>query len=501
MNAVCTLGLDLGTSSAKAIVTDTGGRVLAQASAGYAVSSAKAGYAESHPGDWWSAVRACAREAVDAGGRAGGARPAAIGLSGQMHGLVLTSADGEALRPALLWADSRATGALRAYRRLEPAARARLANPLAPGMTGPLLMWVAEHEPGTYRDARWALAPKDWLRARLTGEIHAEPSDASASLLYDVPGDRWDLDVVGALGLDAGLLAPVLPSAGAPAGHLTAGAAAELGLPAGIPVAAGAGDTAAAALGSGIGLGDVQLTVGTGAQVLRLLAAPASRADAGVNLYRSATPDGWYQMGATLSAGLSLNWVREVMNASWAELYASAGRPGRPHDPLFVPHLSGERTPYCDPALRGSWTALSLADDRTSLLRGALEGTAFAIRDALDALLGEDRLGEDRLGEDLPARLRLAGGGTLAAGWRQLLADVLGLPLYAVDVPAASGRGAALLGAHAAGLLSFDDIAGPLAPPAGLAAEPDPAMTAFHAERHARFRHIVPALRLTGACD
>jgi len=519
MNAISTLGLDLGTSSAKAVVTDTGGRVLAQASAGYAVNSEQAGYAESDPGDWWSAVRACAREAVDAavragsraGGSTGGARPAAIGLSGQMHGLVLTSADGEALRPALLWADSRATGALAAYRRLEPAALARLANPLAPGMTGPLLMWVAEHEPGTYRDARWALAPKDWLRGRLTGEIHAEPSDASASLLYDVPGDRWDLDVARALGLDAALLAPVLPSAGAPAGHLTAAAAAELGLPAGIPVAAGAGDTAAAALGSGIGPGDVQLTVGTGAQVLRPMAAPVSRADAGVNLYRSATPDGWYQMGATLSAGLSLNWVREVMNASWAELYASADRPARPHDPIFVPHLSGERTPYCDPALRGSWTALSLADDRTSLLRGALEGTAFAIRDALDALLGEDRPGEDRPGEDRPARLRparlrparlrLAGGGTLAAGWRQLLADVLGLPLYAVDVPAASGRGAALLGAHAAGLLSFDDIAGPLAPPAGLAAEPDPAMTAFHAERYARFRHVVPALRLTGARD
>src|SRR5207248_1009582 len=161
--------------------------------------------------------------------------------------LVLAWAAGEALRPALLWADSRATGGRRACRRLEPAALARLANPLAPGMTGPLLMWVAEHEPGTYLGARWALAPKDWLRARLTGETHAEPSDASASLLYDVPGDRWDLEVVGALGLDAGLLAPVLPSAGALAGHLTAGAAAELGLPAGIPVAAGAGDAAGAA--------------------------------------------------------------------------------------------------------------------------------------------------------------------------------------------------------------------------------------------------------------
>jgi xylulokinase len=486
MNAVSTLGLDLGTSSAKAVVTDTGGTVLAQASAGYAVTSAMAGYAESDPADWWSAVRSCAREAV----RVGGTRPAAIGLSGQMHGLVLATADGAALRPALLWADSRATGVLAVYRRLGPAALARLANPLTPGMTGPLLIWVAEHEPETYRGARWALAPKDWLRARLTGEIHAEPSDASASLLYDVPGDRWDLEVVGVLGLDAGLLAPVLPSAGELAGHLTAWAADELGLPAGIPVAAGAGDTAAATLGSGIGLGEVLLTVGTGAQVIRPLTAPASRADAGVHLYRLATPDGWYQMGATLSAGLSLNWVREVMNASWAELYASAGHQGRIDDPIFVPHLSGERTPYCDPALRGSWAGLSLACDRTSLLRCALEGVAFAIRDALDALLGGSRSGQQG-----PPRLRLAGGGTLAAGWRQLLADVLGLPLYAVDVPAASGRGAALLGARAAGLLSFDDITGPLAPPASVAAEPDPAMAAFHAERHARFRHIVSVLQ------
>ncbi len=481
LNAVCTLGLDLGTSSAKAVVVDAGGQVLSQASAGYTVTSAAAGYAESEPAHWWSAVTACARAAV----HAAGARPAAIGLSGQMHGLVLASADGEALRPALLWADSRATGSLRAYQLLSSRALARLANPLAPGMTGPMLVWIAENEPRTYTEARWALQPKDWLRARLTGEIHAEPSDASATLLYDVMGDRWDLEVVGALGLEAGLLAPLLPSAGAPAGHLVTEAATNLGLPAGILVAAGAADTAAAALGSGIGPGDIQLTVGTGAQVIRPLAAPVSRADAGVNLYRSATPDGWYHMGATLSAGLSLNWVREIMNATWEELYASADRSGQARDPIFVPHLSGERTPYSDPALRGSWTGLSLADDRASLLRSALEGTAFSIRDALDALLADER----------PPRLRLAGGGTLAAGWRQLLADVLGLPLYAVDVPAASGRGAALLGARAAGLLSFADIGGPLAPPARLVAEPDPTMAAFHAERHARFRQIVSALR------
>ena len=405
LTAACTLGLDLGTSSAKAVVVDAGGEVLAQASAGYTVTSAAAGYAESEPAHWWSAVTACAREAVHAAGHAAGARPSAIGLSGQMHGLVLASADGEALRPALLWADSRATGSLRAYRLLGSRALARLANPLAPGMTGPMLVWIAENEPRTYAEARWALQPKDWLRACLTGEVHAEPSDASATLLYDVMGDRWDLEVVSGLGLEAGLLAPLLPSAGAPAGHLVAAAATELGLPAGIPVAAGAGDTAAAALGSGIGPGDIQLTVGTGAQVIRPITAPVSRADAGVNLYRSATPVGWYHMGATVSAGLSLNWVREVMNASWEELYASADHGGQAHDPIFVPHLSGERTPYSDPTLRGSWTALSLADDRASLLRSALEGTAFAIRDALDALLADQR----------PPRLRLAGGGTLAA--------------------------------------------------------------------------------------
>lgn len=491
VKAACALGLDLGTSSAKAVVLSVSGTVLAQASAGYPVTSAQPGYAESDPRLWWSAVTACTREAL---GRADGPPPVAIGLSGQMHGLVMTSADGRALRPALLWADSRASGQLHAYRELGRAALERLANPLFPGMAGPMLAWVAAYEPGVYAGARWALSPKDWLRARLTGEFHAEPSDASATLLYDVAGDRWDLDVVRALGLDAGQLAPLLPSGAALAGRLTAGAAAELGLPAGLPVAAGAGDTAAAALGAGVlGESGIQLTVGTGAQIIRPLTAPVSRAEAGVHLFRLAAPEGWYQMGATLSAGLSLNWVREVLNATWEELYASASAGVRDsagvrgEDPIFVPHLTGERTPYCDPLLRGSWTSLALASDRASLLRSALEGTAFAIRDALDALLGPSG--------PAPACLRLAGGGTLAPGWRQLLADVLGVPLYAVEVPAASGRGAALLGAIAAGRLGFDDCAGPLAPPATLAAEPDPAMTAICRERHARFRDVVGVLR------
>ena len=240
-------------------------------------------------------------------------------------------------------------------------------------------------------------------------------------------------------------------------------------MPAGIPVAAGAGDTAAAALGSGLGLGEIQLTVGTGAQVIRPLAEAVSRADAGVNLYRSATPDGWYQMGATLSAGLSLNWVREVMNASWAELYASAGHPGRVDDPIFVPHLSGERTPYSDPALRGSWTAL----------RWPATGRRSAVRARGNRVRDPGRPGRPARRAPI-RRAGPAGPGAAAAGGRRhpgrrLAAAArgrVGLPLYAVDVPAASGRGAALLGAHAAPLPSFDDIAG-AAGSAGLAGWPN----------------------------
>ena len=356
-------------------------------------------------------------------------------------------------------------------------------------MTGPLLKWVAEHEPRTYSEARWALQPKDWIRARLTGEFHAEPSDASASLLYDVTGDRWDLEVVSALGLEASLLAPLLPSAGAPAGCLTAEAATGLGLPAGIPVAAGAADTAAAALGSGIvSSGEIQLTVGTGAQVIRPLTAPVSRAAAGINLYRSATPDGWYQMGATVSAGLSLNWVRETMNASWAELYASADHRGQAHDPIFVPHLSGERTPYCDPALRGSWSALSLAGDRTSLLRSALEEPHSL--SATPCMPCSQIIARCISGWPAEAPWPLAGGRCSRTCWSSRCMPSTcprrpagARPCWEPALPASVGEvwgGAACSGCPPGGRTGLG-------------------VGRFHRERHSRFRHIVSALKITGA--
>ena len=476
------LGIDLGTSSVKAVVVRLDGSVAGQATGDYPVRSPRPGWSETAPDDWLSATATAVRAAVT---RAG-SQPVAIGLSGQMHGLVATGDDGRALRPAMLWSDARAVGELQAYRQLPSAARARLANPLSPGMAGPMLAWLATHEPATYAAARWALQPKDWLRAQLTGRYATEPSDASATLLYDVAGDGWDAGVLDALDLDEAKLAPILPRAAECAGTLTPGAADRLGLRAGIPVAAGAADTAAAALGSGLTEpGTVQLTVGTGAQIVKpVTSLPAELPDRPVtHLYRAATDTGWYAMGAVLNGGLTLGWVCRTLGASWPELYATAATAPAPDDPYFLPQLNGERTPYLDPSLRAAWTGLAPRHGREHLLRAALEGVAFAIGDALAHVLEPGERVE---------QLRLAGGGTTDPAWRQMLADILGHTLAPVEVTAASGLGAAMLGARAAGLAITAR-----ATTAGSVTTPGNDRTELHRERHHAYRRKVFALRST----
>lgn len=475
------LGIDLGTSSVKALVARLDGTVVAQARGDYPVSNPQPGWSETPASDWLDASAAAVRTAV----AQAGSQPAAIGLSGQMHGVVLAAENGRAVRPAMLWSDSRAVDQIDEYNHLPERLLARLANPLSPGMAGPLLAWLAVHDTAMYRSARWALQPKDWLRAQLTGRFATEPSDASATLLYDVVGEAWDAELLGALGLDAGKLPPILDRSVEPAGALTAEAAARLGLRPGVPIAAGAADTAAAALGSQLTEpGTMQLTVGTGAQLVMPV---AERPDPlptrpVTHLYRAATDTGWYRMGAVLNGGLTLDWVRRALGASWPELYAAAVVAPQADDPYFLPHLNGERTPYLDPALRGAWTGLGPRHDRTHLLRAALEGVAFAIRDALDSL--------DPTGQI--AHLRLAGGGTTDPAWRQMLADILGRVLVPVDVPAASGLGAALLGARAAGLT---DRFPPGRASTASGNGPRSHRHDLYHERHAAFRRKVRALR------
>src|SRR5215204_3482410 len=254
------LGLDLGTSSVKALLMAEGGAILGEGSASYAVRAPRPGWAESTPQDWWAAVLEATGAAV---GRRG-VEVTALGLSGQMHGVVLADKLGLPLRPAVLWADARSGTEVAAYRRLDKDLGRRLANTPAVGMAGRSLLWLRDQEPDTYTSARWALQPKDWLRMHLTGEALTEPSDASATLLYDLIDDDWSYAVAGELGIRADLLAPLVPSASV-AGTLEEGAAGALGLREGLPVAAGAADTAAALLGTGLlRPGPVQLTVGTG---------------------------------------------------------------------------------------------------------------------------------------------------------------------------------------------------------------------------------------------
>jgi xylulokinase len=471
------LGIDVGTGSTKALLLDPDGSVAGAGAEPHPVHAARRGWAETDPEQWWTSTRAAVAAALgDAG--VGGDQVRAIGFSGQMHGVVLAGADGRPLREAILWADGRAVRELDAYAALPAPLLERLANPVVTGMAGPSLLWLATHESGALRDARWALQPKDWLRLRLTGAAATDPSDASATLLFDVERDGWHDELIAALGLPGELLAPIQPAA-APAGELDASAAADLGLPAGVPVVTGAADTAAGAVGTRLaGSGEAQLTVGTGAQVIVDLPAPRRDATLRTHLFRAAVPGGWYAMAAMQNAGLALEWCLRALGRDWAWAYEHAftGPPGAA-GVTFLPFLSGERTPHMDPGLRGGWVGLGLDHDPASLMRAAFEGVAFAIRDGIDAL--------EAAGHAVPA-LRLVGGGTADPRWRRLLADVLDRPLLPVDVPAASARGAALLAGEGVGA-----PAPPLADRAGQAAiEPGPDASAYE-EPLARFRAAV----------
>jgi xylulokinase len=470
------LGLDLGTSSAKALLLDERGEAVAEGGAPCEVERPRPGWAETHPERWWEAVAAAVRR-LPGEGRAA---VQGVGLSGQMHGVTLCDAAGAPLRPALLWLDGRSAETLSRY---PQGSERTTGNAVSAGMTGPALLWLAEHEAATLRAARWALLAKDWLRLRLTGDAATDPSDATGTLLADQDG-KWDERLVAALGVRRDLLPPVVPSAAA-GGRLAEPAARELGLPAGVPVAVGAGDTLAAALGSGLVQdGAAQLAVGTSAQVLVVRAAwPGFSPE--LNVFRSASPEGlprWCLMAAMLNGGQAIDWARRALGLGWDEAFerAFAAGPER-SQAAFLPYLTGERTPWMDPTVRGAWVGLGPDDDAGTLMRAALEGVAFGIRAGLDAL---------REHGASVGRLRLSGGGTVHPAWRQLLADALEVPLDAVACPNASARGAALLGGLAAGRFAARDLPA-LAPAAEPAAEPRASL----ADDYGRFRELYGRMR------
>jgi xylulokinase len=404
------------------------GGVLGRGRAGYPVSAPTSGWAQSNPEDWWLAVRAAVGQAL---AQARDADVIGACVAGQMHGVVLADAHGAALRPAILWPDQRAGAEAARYSALPAALAQVLGNRASPGMAGPILCWLAAHEAAAVRGARWFLSPKDWVRLRLTGEAATDPTDASGTLLFDLERDTWADALVEALGLPIGKLPPVRRSAQV-AGVLLAGPAAYLGLPPGIALVTGAADTAAALYAADLADDEAMLILGSGGQ----WAVPEDefRPTATTNLFR-AVGDGFYRLAPVQNVGLTLNWVRTLLNVSWADLYDAAGRPARPGGPVFAPYLTPERWA---PAATGAWTGLTLADQREDLLRSALDGVAALLRDRLDDLRAA--------GHD-PRRVILGGGGATHPAWRDLLAGALGLPLAPAPAAWLSAAGAARLAA------------------------------------------------------
>jgi len=429
------LAVDLGTGSVKAVAfTPDRLEMIARASVPVGVSARRAGWAEASPEDWLAAAGRALSECLEL---CGSPSLAGIGLSGQMHGAVLCREDGTPTRPAVLWADTRSSEQAGQLKAAPVELRARLANPLVTGMAAPTLGWLVHHEPQAVNQASWALQPKDWVRLMLTGEAATEPSDASATLLWDLPGDGWCEEVFEVLRIPRRVVAPVRPSAGI-AGKIVPEARSWSDLEPGLPVVHGGADTACALWGTApLPPGTVQISVGTGAQVVAALSSPMVDGSGRTHLYRGVLPGSWYAMGAVQNAGLAFERAWRWLDVTWDEAYAlSAQAPPGAAGLTFVPHLSGERTPYVDPDLRGGWLGLGLEHTRAHLVRSVLEGVAFGIREAVEALRSA--------GHEV-TKARLVGGGTRHPVWRGLLADVLGLPLAVTARPEASARGAARL--------------------------------------------------------
>ena len=480
------VGIDVGTTGVKAIaLSPADGTVLARAEEGYPLSTPRPGWSEQDPEDWWQATgRALARLAADGVGR-----PAGIGLSGQMHGLVCLDQHDRVLRPAILWNDGRTQAECDEIERLIGLDRliALTGNRALAGFTAPKLLWLRRHEPATYAQIRRILLPKDYVRLRLAGTQAIDLADASGTLLLDVAGRRWSDELLAALEVPRAWLPELLESP--ELSGRTLDGATPWGT--GIPVAAGAGDQAAAALGVGVDRpGPVAVTIGTSGVVFAALPEYRPEPQARVHVFCHAVPGAWEAMGVMLSAAGALAWLRGALGAGetpFADFVAEAARwePGS-EGLIFLPYLSGERTPHADPGARASFTGLSLRHDRGALVRAVLEGVAYGLRDSLELLRG--------LGVE-PAVGRVSGGAARSELWLRIVASVLGLPLERTVAEEGSAFGAALLGGVAGG--AFADVHEAVAACVRVrdTIEPDRAWQPAYAAGYARFRALYPALR------
>jgi xylulokinase len=472
------VGIDVGTTGVKGVAIDETGAVLSVTEQAYPVHTPQPGWVEQDPEAWWvAAEQVLERLHTETG------TPRGIGLSGQMHGLVALDCADRVLRPAILWNDQRTREQCRQIEERIGLKRliALTGNRALPGFTAPKLLWVREHEPEIWARVAHVMLPKDYVRLRLSGIRATDVSDASGTLLLDVPGRRWSDEVVTDLELEPAWLPEVLES------PERTGESGD-----GTPIAAGAGDQAAGALGVGVARpGPLSIVLGTSGVVFaaadEFLPDPEGR----LHAFCHARPSGWHVMGVMLAAAGALGWARDALapEASFAALVAGAAEwPPGVEGLTFLPYLAGERTPHADPDARGAFTGLSLRHDRSALIRAVLEGVAFGLADSL-TLIREVGLEPDRG--------RASGGGTRSELWLRILASVLELPLERMVVAEGAAFGAALLGGVAAGVWPDVETAMEATVRTGTPIEPVPEWIEPYREARERFRSLYPALRDT----
>jgi xylulokinase len=476
MSSGALVGIDVGTTSAKGIAIDPEtGSVLATEEAAYPVSSPHPGWMEQQPEQWVTASRA-----VLASLQARVSDILGIGFSGQMHGLVCMDAGDAVIRPAILWNDQRSAPQCAALEAGDGLARLlRLTgNRALPGFTAPKLLWMREHEPEAFARIRKISLPKDYVRDSLVGGHRSDMADASGTLLLDVGERRWSSELLAELDLPSSWLPELAESPDA------------VGTLDGVPVAAGAGDQAAAAVGAGItGPGPLSVVLGTSGVVLaatdRFLTDPEGR----VHAFCHAVPGGWMVMGVMLAAAGSLAWFHDTVApelAYDAMLEAAGSVPPGSDGLVFLPYLAGERTPHADPDARGAFCGLSLSHGRGALTRAVMEGVAFAMRDCLDTVHGAGATG---------VRGRVSGGGTRSRLWLQIVASALEMPLEIMATDQGSAFGAALLGGVAAGVYGNLDEASAACVRVTDVVDPVATWIEPYRDVRRRFREYYPALR------
>jgi xylulokinase len=492
------LGIDISTTATKALLVGDDGRLKGVASSPYELSTPKPLWAEQDPCLWWTAACASIREVISAS-QVDPAAVAAVGLTGQMHGLVLTDDGGDVLRPAILWNDQRSAAECELMRRRLGLERlvATTGNDAFPGFTAPKLLWVREHEPEIYRRVDHVLLPKDYVRFRLTGEYATDRAGAGGTLLLDLAKRDWSAELLEAFDIPARWLPPTHEGTEI-TGRVSAAAAELTGLEPGTPIVGGGGDQAAQAVGVGaVDTGVVALTLGTSGVVFATTDQPLREKQGRLHAFPHAVPDRWHVMGVMLSAAGSLRWYRDIMvpEMDYEALLAEAARIAPGCEGLtFLPYLSGERTPHADPLARGAFVGLTLKHGRAALTRSVLEGVAFGLRDNLSLMQAVGLVGIDEV--------RISGGGVESALWRQILADVLGVNLVSVQTREGAALGAALLAGVGVGCWGTAREACNSAVELGSVTRPDGATSRAYEALYTRFKTHYPRLQpLFAAAD